>query len=127
MVSAYHVNAAVGEGKAQGIAVSSGLDGGIAFYERALVVVIGIGEPQVCRAGLGRELLALQRASMEEVQLMGGSEVQYVQVYFGSSSHFKGFRGRCVASLLTAYERVVFYGRLTAVLGCEALHVCVDD
>ena len=92
-----------------------------------LVVVIGIGEPQMRGAGLGCELLALQRMVIEQVQFMGCGKVQNVQVHVGSCSHIKCLGGRCVARFLAAYERVIFYGRLTAQLAYVALHVCVDD
>ena len=89
MVGAYNVYASVGERKAQGLAVGGGLDGGITLDECALVVVIGIGEPQMCRAGLSCELLALQRMVIEQVQFMGCGKVQNVKVHACSCSHIK--------------------------------------
>ena len=109
-----------GQGLTQGLAVGCGLDGGIALNKRALGGVIGICEPNVGRAGLGRELFVLQRAIAEQLKCSGGGNMKYVQVYVCACCHIQ----RC---LLTANERMIFYGRLTAQLACVALHVGVYD
>ena len=65
VISTYHVYASVSECTAQGLAVSGGLYGGIAFYQCAFVVIIGIGKPEVGGAGLSCELFALQGAAVK--------------------------------------------------------------
>jgi hypothetical protein len=89
MVCANHVYAAVGESKPKGLAVCSGLDGGIALDKRALGGIIGICEPKMCGTCLSGELLALKRAIIEQIKLAGGGKVQYVQVHAGSCSYIK--------------------------------------
>ena len=89
VVSTYHVNVSVSEGQTQGIAVSGGLDGGVAFDAGALGAVISISKPQVCGACLCGELLALQRTVAEKLQFMCGGEMQYVQVHVCACRNIK--------------------------------------
>ena len=127
MIGADHVYASACEFTAQGVAVSLCLDGGVAFYERTFGAVILVGEPQMCGAGLGGELLALNRTGLEQLQLTGCCEMQYMQMHVCAGSHVKSLGGRCVTGLLAAYERMILHRGLTAALGGVTLHVGVYD
>ena len=87
MVRVDHVNASVGQRLVQRVAVSCALYRGIALYERTFGSVVRIGEPEMCRAGLGSELLVLQRFIAEKLQFACGGNMQDVQVHIGTCRH----------------------------------------
>ena len=112
MVGADSVDETIVNGTAQGIAVGSGFDGGVALDGRAEGIVVGIGVEEVGDAGFGGNLLVLYVAALEEAELAGGADVEDVDVGACLHGELDGAGRGAVAGLFATDERVVAEGKV---------------
>ena len=66
MIRGDDVDPLVADGLTQGFSVSHSLDGGVPLDAVAVGGIIGVGEPEVMHAGLGRDPLLCQRELIAE-------------------------------------------------------------
>ncbi len=79
VVGADDIQALAVQGLAQGIAIGLGLDRRVAFDQVAEARVVAVIEQQVMHADLGGDALLRQGPVLEQRQLPGTGQVQYVQ------------------------------------------------
>ena len=82
------------------------LDRRVAFYQIAICRIVGVVEVQEVHAGLGRDALAVERAGLEQRQLVRGRDVQHVQARAVAARQVDRQRVDLMQALARADERM---------------------
>ena len=122
VVGTYGGDTTVCEGAAQGFTVGGSLYRRIALDACSERGIILVGEEKVCHHRLGSNI----RVAAEQFQLPCGSDVRHMKTcpILGGKPYGEGGGG--IASLGTAYHRVVFHIGVVAILRFGGCHIGVD-
>ena len=123
MIGTYYSYLTITQRLAQSFAISSGLYCRVAFDACALHCVIFIREHEMSHNSLACNIFILT----EELQFLSRSNVGDMEMRPAFLSQLHRQTAAFIASLLAAYFRMMFYGRVLTPFLLSQLHIAVND
>ena len=119
VVGTNHTDGAIGNTPPQCLTVLGPLDGRVAFYQTALLRIVGTAEEQMGHRGLKGDIVGRQ------CQLSPGADMGYVQAGAKLAGKGSSQRRRLEAGFLGAYQRMEHHVGVIAIRLLHLLHVAV--